>query len=152
MMTNSGGGKTLSTGPRLRDTKKAARNIGPPKKSGVLNSPKFKPTLLKENIHPSLSKVGLEAREKIRMEAARPCLENGEQEHLVNPPKDLGNVLQSPKTTTVKAVNSISTKGNGIDINSGEMQKSKEEAYAMETALVQIESMLSEQKVKPLSS
>lgn len=61
-------------------------------------------------------------------------------------------MLQSPKTTTVKAVNSISTKGNGIDINSGEMQKSKEEAYAMETALVQIESMLSEQKVKPLSS
>lgn len=100
-------GRKDQMGPRFRDAKKDARGLSSQIKGGVLNGPKFKPTLLKENVNPSLSKVGAAVIESLKIEEAQKFLAKESQLEMKALSKgDTGQILQ-PTQTFSKEANSL---------------------------------------------
>lgn len=99
------GGKKVQLGQSFRQTKKVAR-VRSPLKKGVLNSPKFKPGLLKENINPNPHKGGPSSKKQLKMEEARKILTKGIPAQPEAPPNNETGKIPQPTQTLGSESNS----------------------------------------------
>lgn len=150
---NPAGGKNTQLGPRVRDAKKAARSMGPPKKNqGFIKGPKIQAFLFKENIQPLLNQgVSGPSLARIQMEKVKVVADNNP---LMGFPHKVptGKILQNadPAMDTTEGAKSQMENGKAIDKGTQEDKNGDFETSSPkgEDAAMQTGNQLSEQTIQ----